>query len=157
MLIWLEEHAAVSACQGVWWYREGGILTCPLDAVISQLQPPDVMLPISEVQLTPWLQLVSTGTVSPGPFQGLMVILEKGGPCSLFRELGPNLREVAASRPTFFAAHSNCKEKLNGVLRPDSTRYMILAVVAHFTAIIAPNLIWLIKNWLHAGQPRAKE
>uniref|UniRef100_A0A671E5Y3 Uncharacterized protein n=1 Tax=Rhinolophus ferrumequinum TaxID=59479 RepID=A0A671E5Y3_RHIFE len=68
--------------------------------------------------------------ISPGPFQGLMVILEKGGPCSLFRGLGPNLREVASSRPTFFAAHSNCKEKLNSVLGPDSTWYMILDVVA---------------------------
>ncbi|XP_063105158.1 solute carrier family 25 member 36 isoform X2 [Cavia porcellus] len=87
--------------------------------------------------------------VSPGPLHCLKVILEKEGPRSLFRGLGPNIVGVAPSRALYFAAYSNCKEKLNGIFDPDSTQvHMISAAMAGFTAITATNPIWLIKTRL---------
>uniref|UniRef100_A0A8I5NBU2 Solute carrier family 25 member 36 n=1 Tax=Papio anubis TaxID=9555 RepID=A0A8I5NBU2_PAPAN len=69
--------------------------------------------------------------VSPGPLHCLKLILEKEGPRSLFRGLGPNLVGVAPSRAIYFAAYSNCKEKLNDVFDPDSTQvHMISAAMA---------------------------
>uniref|UniRef100_A0A8C6F0B9 Uncharacterized protein n=1 Tax=Monodon monoceros TaxID=40151 RepID=A0A8C6F0B9_MONMO len=68
---------------------------------------------------------MSAGPVSPGLFHCLKVSLEKGGPFSLFRRLGPNLIGVASSRAIFFAGYSNCEERLNGVFDLDSTWYMI--------------------------------
>uniref|UniRef100_A0A8C9AYC2 Solute carrier family 25 member 36 n=1 Tax=Phocoena sinus TaxID=42100 RepID=A0A8C9AYC2_PHOSS len=69
--------------------------------------------------------------VSPGPLHCLKVILEKEGPHPLFRGLGPDLVGVAPSRAIYFAAYSNCKEKLNGLFDPDSTQvHMISAAMA---------------------------
>uniref|UniRef100_A0AAQ4RQH2 Solute carrier family 25 member 36a n=1 Tax=Gasterosteus aculeatus aculeatus TaxID=481459 RepID=A0AAQ4RQH2_GASAC len=79
----------------------------------------------------------------------LRLILEKEGPRSLFRGLGPTLVGVAPSRAIYFAAYSTAKEKLNGVLEPDSTQvHMVSAGMAGFTAITATNPIWLIKTRL---------
>uniref|UniRef100_A0AAV2LY70 Uncharacterized protein n=1 Tax=Knipowitschia caucasica TaxID=637954 RepID=A0AAV2LY70_KNICA len=47
-------------------------------------------------------------------------ILEKEGPRSLFRGLGPNLVGVAPSRAIYFAAYSKSKELFNGVFVPNS-------------------------------------
>uniref|UniRef100_A0A8B9HB25 Solute carrier family 25 member 36 n=1 Tax=Astyanax mexicanus TaxID=7994 RepID=A0A8B9HB25_ASTMX len=61
--------------------------------------------------------------------QGL--ILEREGPRSLFRGLGPNLVGVAPSRAIYFAAYSTAKEKLNDVFEPDSTQvHMVSAGLA---------------------------
>ncbi|XP_071898334.1 solute carrier family 25 member 36 isoform X3 [Anas platyrhynchos] len=92
------------------------------------------------------------------------MILQKEGPRSLFRGLGPNLVGVAPSRAIYFAAYSNCKEKLNNIFNPDSTQvHMISAGVAElpftllffsprlcrsFTAITTTNPIWLVKTRL---------
>ncbi|MEQ2280331.1 hypothetical protein AMECASPLE_018632, partial [Ameca splendens] len=77
------------------------------------------------------------------------LILEREGPRSLFRGLGPNLVGVAPSRAIYFGAYSTAKEKLNGVLEPDSTQvHMLSAGMAGFTAITATNPIWLIKTRL---------
>uniref|UniRef100_A0A803Y573 Solute carrier family 25 member 36 n=1 Tax=Meleagris gallopavo TaxID=9103 RepID=A0A803Y573_MELGA len=90
------------------------------------------------------------------------MILQKEGPRSLFRGLGPNLVGVAPSRAIYFAAYSNCKEKLNNIFNPDSTQvHMISAGVADnalkapvkfyqqgFTAITMTNPIWLVKTRL---------
>uniref|UniRef100_G3S0R2 Solute carrier family 25 member 36 n=1 Tax=Gorilla gorilla gorilla TaxID=9595 RepID=G3S0R2_GORGO len=127
----------------------GAILTCPLEVVKTRLQSSSVTLYISEVQLNTMAGASVNRVVSPGPLHCLKVILEKEGPRSLFRGLGPNLVGVAPSRAIYFAAYSNCKEKLNDVFDPDSTQvHMISAAMAGFTAITATNPIWLIKTRL---------
>ncbi|MXQ82362.1 hypothetical protein E5288_WYG010990 [Bos mutus] len=127
----------------------GAILTCPLEVVKTRLQSSSVTLYISEVQLSTMAGASVNRVVSPGPLHCLKVILEKEGPRSLFRGLGPNLVGVAPSRAIYFAAYSNCKEKLNGLFDPDSTQvHMISAAMAGFTAITATNPIWLIKTRL---------
>ncbi|OWK05856.1 SLC25A36, partial [Cervus elaphus hippelaphus] len=109
----------------------GAILTCPLEVVKTRLQSSSVTLYISEVQLSTMAGASVNRVVSPGPLHCLKVILEKEGPRSLFRGLGPNLVGVAPSRAIYFAAYSNCKEKLNGLFDPDSTQvHMISAAMA---------------------------
>ncbi|XP_021106525.1 solute carrier family 25 member 36 [Heterocephalus glaber] len=148
-------HLFAGGCGGT----VGAILTCPLEVVKTRLQSSSVTLYISEVQLNTMAGASVNRVVSPGPLHCLKVILEKEGPRSLFRGLGPNIVGVAPSRAIYFAAYSNCKEKLNGVFDPDSTQvHMISAAVAEgrmgtfqsscFTAITATNPIWLIKTRL---------
>uniref|UniRef100_A0A8C6ZTR3 Solute carrier family 25 member 36 n=1 Tax=Nothoprocta perdicaria TaxID=30464 RepID=A0A8C6ZTR3_NOTPE len=122
-------HCFLDICGGT----VGAILTCPLEVVKTRLQSSSVTLYISEVHLN----TVSGATVnrvtrvSPGPLHCLKMILQKEGPRSLFRGLGPNLVGVAPSRAIYFAAYSNCKEKLNNIFNPDSTQvHMISAGVA---------------------------
>ncbi|XP_006510934.1 solute carrier family 25 member 36 isoform X3 [Mus musculus] len=113
----------------------GAILTCPLEVVKTRLQSSSVTLYISEVQLNTMAGASVNRVVSPGPLHCLKAILEKEGPRSLFRGLGPNLVGVAPSRAIYFAAYSNCKEKLNGVFDPDSTQvHMASAAMAAWTA-----------------------
>ncbi|KAM4862322.1 solute carrier family 25 member 36 isoform X2 [Marmota monax] len=138
-------HLFAGGCGGT----VGAILTCPLEVVKTRLQSSSVTLYISEVQLNTMAGASVNRIVSPGPLHCLKVILEKEGPRSLFRGLGPNLVGVAPSRAIYFAAYSNSKETLNGVFDPDSTQvHMISAAVAGFTAITATNPIWLIKTRL---------
>ncbi|XP_055454243.1 solute carrier family 25 member 36 isoform X1 [Psammomys obesus] len=138
-------HLFAGGCGGT----VGAILTCPLEVVKTRLQSSSVTLYISEVQLNTMAGASVNRVVSPGPLHCLKVILEKEGPRSLFRGLGPNLVGVAPSRAIYFAAYSNCKEKLNGVFDPDSTQvHMVSAAMAGFTAITATNPIWLIKTRL---------
>lgn len=124
-------------------------MTCPLEVVKTRLQSSSITLYVSEVQLST-VNGASVARMSPpGPLHCLKLILEKEGPRSLFRGLGPNLVGVAPSRAIYFAAYSTAKEKLNGVLAPDSTQvHMVSAGLAGFTAITATNPIWLIKTRL---------
>uniref|UniRef100_A0A8C9FCL5 Solute carrier family 25 member 36 n=1 Tax=Pavo cristatus TaxID=9049 RepID=A0A8C9FCL5_PAVCR len=111
----------------------GAILTCPLEVVKTRLQSSSVTLYISEVHLNTvnGASVNRVTRVSPGPLHCLKMILQKEGPRSLFRGLGPNLVGVAPSRAIYFAAYSNCKEKLNNIFNPDSTQvHMISAGVA---------------------------
>ncbi|KAI7809149.1 solute carrier family 25 member 36-A [Triplophysa rosa] len=138
-------HLFAGGCGGT----VGAILTCPLEVVKTRLQSSSVTLYISEVQLS----TVNGASVArmdpPGPLHCLKLILEKEGPRSLFRGLGPNLVGVAPSRAIYFAAYSTAKEKLNNVFVPDSTQvHMLSAGLAGFTAITATNPIWLIKTRL---------
>ncbi|KAK1786686.1 hypothetical protein P4O66_017083 [Electrophorus voltai] len=179
----------------------GAILTCPLEVVKTRLQSSSVTLYISEVQLSAVSGAGVARVAPPGPLHCLKLILEREGPRSLFRGLGPNLVGVAPSRvqgfglfvpraagcqigvmmdiprketltlmpfrrpvasatalaslhvgghlAIYFAAYSTAKEKLNGVLEPDSTQvHMVSAGLAGFTAITATNPIWLIKTRL---------
>uniref|UniRef100_A0A8B9Z3S1 Solute carrier family 25 member 36 n=1 Tax=Buteo japonicus TaxID=224669 RepID=A0A8B9Z3S1_9AVES len=57
---------------------------------------------------------------SPSPACLLRSILEKEGPRSLFRGLGPNLVGVAPSRAVYFACYSKAKERFNGIFVPNS-------------------------------------
>uniref|UniRef100_A0A8C9RT22 Solute carrier family 25 member 36b n=1 Tax=Scleropages formosus TaxID=113540 RepID=A0A8C9RT22_SCLFO len=100
----------------------GAILTCPLEVVKTRLQSSSVTLYISEVHLNT-VNGASVARVSPGPLHCLKAI--------------------------YFAAYSGAKERLNGVLEPDSTQvHMVSAGLAGFTAITATNPIWLIKTRL---------
>ncbi|KAK1332395.1 hypothetical protein QTO34_007070 [Cnephaeus nilssonii] len=125
-------HLFAGGCGGT----VGAILTCPLEVVKTRLQSSSLTLYISEVQLNTMAGASVNRVVSPGPLHCLKVILEKEGPRSLFRGLGPNLVGVAPSRAIYFAAYSNCKEKLNGVFDPDSTQvHMISAAMAEINWI----------------------
>uniref|UniRef100_A0A8D0PFN8 Solute carrier family 25 member 36 n=1 Tax=Sus scrofa TaxID=9823 RepID=A0A8D0PFN8_PIG len=120
-------HLFAGGCGGT----VGAILTCPLEVVKTRLQSSSVTLYISEVHLNTMAGASVNRVVSPGPLHCLKVILEKEGPRSLFRGLGPNLVGMAPSRAIYFAAYSNCKEKLNGLFDPDSTQvHMISAAMA---------------------------
>ncbi|KAL7876467.1 hypothetical protein AOLI_G00114300 [Acnodon oligacanthus] len=120
-------HLFAGGCGGT----VGAILTCPLEVVKTRLQSSSVTLYISEVQLST-VNGASVARMSPpGPLHCLKLILEREGPRSLFRGLGPNLVGVAPSRAIYFAAYSTAKEKLNAVLEPDSTQvHMVSAGLA---------------------------
>ncbi|XP_067308555.1 solute carrier family 25 member 36-A isoform X1 [Pseudorasbora parva] len=138
-------HLFAGGCGGT----VGAILTCPLEVVKTRLQSSSVTFYISEVQLSTVNGASVARVAPPGPLHCLKLILEKEGPRSLFRGLGPNLVGVAPSRAIYFAAYSTSKEKLNNVLDPDSTQvHMLSAGLAGFTAITATNPIWLIKTRL---------
>uniref|UniRef100_A0A8D2ZUN5 Solute carrier family 25 member 36a n=1 Tax=Scophthalmus maximus TaxID=52904 RepID=A0A8D2ZUN5_SCOMX len=101
----------------------GAILTCPLEVVKTRLQSSSITLYISEVQLSTVNGASVARVAPPGPLHCLKAI--------------------------YFAAYSTAKEKLNGVLEPDSTQvHMVSAAMAGFTAITATNPIWLIKTRL---------
>ncbi|XP_077205056.1 solute carrier family 25 member 36 isoform X2 [Paroedura picta] len=140
-------HLFAGGCGGT----VGAILTCPLEVVKTRLQSSSVTLYISEVHLNTLngASVNRVTRVSPGPLHCLKMILQKEGPRSLFRGLGPNLVGVAPSRAIYFAAYSNCKETMNNIFEPDSTKvHMTSAGVAGFTAITATNPIWLVKTRL---------
>lgn len=135
-------HLFAGGCGGT----VGAILTCPLEVVKTRLQSSSVTICIS-------LSTVNGASMArmspPGPLHYLRFILEKEGPRSLFRGLGPNLIGVAPSRAIYFAAYSSSKERLNGVLEANSTQlHMASAGIAGFTAITATNPIWMIKTRL---------
>ncbi|OWK59059.1 Solute carrier family 25 member 36 [Lonchura striata] len=122
-------HLFAGGCGGT----VGAILTCPLEVVKTRLQSSSVTLYISEVHLNTLngAAVNRVTRISPGPLHCLKMILQNEGPRSLFRGLGPNLVGVAPSRAIYFAAYSNCKEKLNNIFNPDSTQvHMISAGVA---------------------------
>ncbi|XP_058250345.1 solute carrier family 25 member 36-A isoform X2 [Hemibagrus wyckioides] len=112
-------HLFAGGCGGT----VGAILTCPLEVVKTRLQSSSVTLYISEVQLSSMNGASVARMSPPGPLHCLKAI--------------------------YFAAYSTAKEKLNGVLEPDSTQvHMVSAGLAGFTAITATNPIWLIKTRL---------
>uniref|UniRef100_A0A8V0ZX50 Solute carrier family 25 member 36 n=1 Tax=Gallus gallus TaxID=9031 RepID=A0A8V0ZX50_CHICK len=114
-------HLFAGGCGGT----VGAILTCPLEVVKTRLQSSSVTLYISEVHLNTvnGASVNRVTRVSPGPLHCLKAI--------------------------YFAAYSNCKEKLNNIFNPDSTQvHMISAGVAGFTAITMTNPIWLVKTRL---------
>uniref|UniRef100_A0A673C3P9 Solute carrier family 25 member 36-A-like n=1 Tax=Sphaeramia orbicularis TaxID=375764 RepID=A0A673C3P9_9TELE len=104
----------------------GAILTCPLEVVKTRLQSSSINLYVlrpHEVQLSTVNGASVARVAPPGPLHCLKAI--------------------------YFAAYSTAKEKLNGVLEPDSTQvHMVSAGMAGFTAITATNPIWLIKTRL---------
>nr|XP_046220732.1 uncharacterized protein LOC124045469 isoform X2 [Oncorhynchus gorbuscha] len=93
-------HLFAGGCSGT----VGAIVTCPLEVLKTRLQSSGITLrPMFQVQLG---TLNGTGVIRPGSgtitppglLQVLRSILEKEGPRSLFRGLGPNLVGVAPSR-----------------------------------------------------------
>ncbi|XP_049723164.1 solute carrier family 25 member 36 isoform X2 [Elephas maximus indicus] len=131
-------HLFAGGCGGT----VGAILTCPLEVVKTRLQSSSLTFYVSEVQLNTMAGATVNRVVSPGPLHCLKMILEKEGPRSLFRGLGPNLVGVAPSRAIYFAAYSNCKETLNGVFDPDSTQvHMISAAMAEINWINSNHIL----------------
>uniref|UniRef100_A0A3Q1FTS7 Solute carrier family 25 member 36 n=1 Tax=Acanthochromis polyacanthus TaxID=80966 RepID=A0A3Q1FTS7_9TELE len=112
-------HLFAGGCGGT----VGAILTCPLEVVKTRLQSSSITLYVSEVQLSAVNGASVARVAPPGPLHCLRAI--------------------------YFAVYSTAKEKLNGLLEPDSTQvHMVSAGMAGFTAITATNPIWLIKTRL---------
>uniref|UniRef100_A0A672FLS3 Solute carrier family 25 member 33 n=1 Tax=Salarias fasciatus TaxID=181472 RepID=A0A672FLS3_SALFA len=88
----------------------GAIVTCPLEVLKTRLQSSGIALrpAVFQVQLgtLSGAGVIRPGTVTPGLLQVLRSILEKEGPKSLFRGLGPNLVGVAPSRYNTFIVYS---------------------------------------------------
>lgn len=138
-------HLLAGGCGGT----VGAILTCPLEVIKTRLQSSSLTLYISTVELSTSGTAGVTRVAAPGLLDCLKSMLQKEGPRSLFRGLGPNLVGVAPSRAIYFAAYSTTKENMNMILEPDSTQvHMVSAGMAGFTAITATNPIWLIKTRL---------
>ncbi|XP_068173871.1 solute carrier family 25 member 36-A-like isoform X1 [Antennarius striatus] len=138
-------HLFAGGCGGT----VGAILTCPLEVLKTRLQSSTITLYVSGVHLSAVNGASVARVAPPGPLHCLKLILEKEGPRSLFRGLGPNLVGVAPSRAIYFAVYSTSKEKLNGVLEPDSKQVHIASAgMAGFTATTATNPIWLVKTRL---------
>uniref|UniRef100_A0A8C7WF50 Solute carrier family 25 member 33 n=1 Tax=Oncorhynchus mykiss TaxID=8022 RepID=A0A8C7WF50_ONCMY len=131
----------------------GAIVTCPLEVLKTRLQSSGITLrPMFQVQLG---TLNGTGVIRPGSgtitppglLQVLRSILEKEGPRSLFRGLGPNLVGVAPSRAIYFAAYKKAKETFNGVFVPNSgVVHMSSAGFAAFVTNSLMNPVWMVKT-----------
>uniref|UniRef100_A0A672FKR0 Solute carrier family 25 member 33 n=1 Tax=Salarias fasciatus TaxID=181472 RepID=A0A672FKR0_SALFA len=129
----------------------GAIVTCPLEVLKTRLQSSGIALrpAVFQVQLgtLSGAGVIRPGTVTPGLLQVLRSILEKEGPKSLFRGLGPNLVGVAPSRAIYFAAYSKSKEVFNGLLVPNSGLvHMSSAGAAAFVTNSLMNPIWMVKT-----------
>uniref|UniRef100_A0A8C2AXJ1 Solute carrier family 25 member 33 n=1 Tax=Cyprinus carpio TaxID=7962 RepID=A0A8C2AXJ1_CYPCA len=133
----------IFACGGT----VGAIMTCPLEVLKTRLQSSGLTLrPVFQVQLGAFngAGVIRPGPVTPGLLQVLRSILEKEGPKSLFRGLGPNLVGVAPSRAIYFAAYSKSKETFNGIFVPNS------GIVHMSSAGFAGDALWLLETTLMA-------
>ncbi|XP_029974179.1 solute carrier family 25 member 33 [Salarias fasciatus] len=140
-------HLFAGGCSGT----IGAIVTCPLEVLKTRLQSSGIALrpAVFQVQLgtLSGAGVIRPGTVTPGLLQVLRSILEKEGPKSLFRGLGPNLVGVAPSRAIYFAAYSKSKEVFNGLLVPNSGLvHMSSAGAAAFVTNSLMNPIWMVKT-----------
>ncbi|KAJ8371059.1 hypothetical protein SKAU_G00110870 [Synaphobranchus kaupii] len=139
-------HLFAGGCGGT----VGAIVTCPLEVLKTRLQSSGISLrSMFQVQLGTLngAGVIRPGPVTPGLLQVLRSILEKEGPKSLFRGLGPNLVGVAPSRAIYFAAYSKSKESFNGVFVPNSgVVHMSSAGFAAFVTNSLMNPIWMVKT-----------
>ncbi|XP_068394933.1 solute carrier family 25 member 33 isoform X1 [Eschrichtius robustus] len=92
-------HLFAGGCGGT----VGAIFTCPLEVIKTRLQSSRLALrtvyyPQVHLGTISGAGMVRPTSVTPGLLQVLKSILEKEGPKSLFRGLGPNLVGVAPSR-----------------------------------------------------------
>ncbi|XP_028342391.1 solute carrier family 25 member 33-like [Physeter macrocephalus] len=110
----------------------GAIFTCPLEVIKTRLQSSRLALrtvyyPQVHLGTISGAGMVRPTSVAPGLLQVLKSILEKEGPKSLFRGLGPNLVGVAPSRAVYFACYSKAKEQFNGIFVPNSNTVHIFS------------------------------
>uniref|UniRef100_A0A8C9VPW7 Solute carrier family 25 member 33 n=1 Tax=Scleropages formosus TaxID=113540 RepID=A0A8C9VPW7_SCLFO len=128
----------------------GAIITCPLEVLKTRLQSSGLTLrPVFQVHLstTTGAGVLRPGQVTPGLLQVLRSILEKEGPRTLFRGLGPNLVGVAPSRAIYFAAYSKSREQFNSIFMPNSwIVHMSSAGFAAFVTNSLMNPIWMVKT-----------
>ncbi|KAG7477553.1 hypothetical protein MATL_G00070850 [Megalops atlanticus] len=139
-------HLFAGGCGGT----VGAIMTCPLEVLKTRLQSSGLALrPVFQVQLgtLSGTSVLRPAPVTPSLLQVLRSILEKEGPRSLFRGLGPNLVGVAPSRAIYFAAYSKSKEMFNGIFVPNSGLvHMSSAGFAAFVTNSLMNPIWMVKT-----------
>ncbi|XP_023651758.1 solute carrier family 25 member 33 [Paramormyrops kingsleyae] len=139
-------HLFAGGCGGT----VGAIVTCPLEVLKTRLQSSGITLrPVFQVQLgtLSGAEVLRPSPVAPSLLQVLRSILEKEGPRSLFRGLGPNLVGVAPSRAIYFAAYSNSREKFNSIFVPNSwVVHMSSAGVAAFVTNSLMNPVWMVKT-----------
>lgn len=141
-------HLFAGGCGGT----VGAIVTCPLEVIKTRLQSSGLALRavyFQQVQLgiSGAGMMRPAASMSPGLLQVLKSILEKEGPRSLFRGLGPNLVGVAPSRALYFASYSRAKELYNGVFVPNSNIvHMFSAGSAAFITNSLMNPIWMVKT-----------
>ncbi|XP_056589381.1 solute carrier family 25 member 33 [Triplophysa dalaica] len=139
-------HLVAGGCGGT----VGAIMTCPLEVLKTRLQSSGFTLrPVFQVQLGTFngTGVIRPGHVTPGLLQVLRSILQKEGPRSLFRGLGPNLVGVAPSRAIYFAAYSKSKETFNGIFVPNSgVVHMSSAGFAAFVTNSLMNPVWMVKT-----------
>ncbi|XP_015266518.1 PREDICTED: solute carrier family 25 member 33 [Gekko japonicus] len=123
----------------------GAIFTCPLEVIKTRLQSSKlafraVYYPQVQLGTLSGAGVVRPTSVSPGLLQVLKSILEKEGPRSLFRGLGPNLVGVAPSRAVYFACYSKAKELFNNVFVPNSN---VVHVCAAGSAGLSDSAIYM--------------
>ncbi|KAL4648434.1 solute carrier family 25 member 33 [Arapaima gigas] len=139
-------HLFAGGCSGT----VGAIITCPLEVLKTRLQSSGFTFrPVLQVHFgaASGTGVLRPGQVTPGLLQVLRSILEKEGPRSLFRGLGPNLVGVAPSRAIYFAAYSKSKEHFNCVFVPNSwIVHMSSAGFAAFVTNSLMNPIWMVKT-----------
>ncbi|XP_034294767.1 solute carrier family 25 member 33 isoform X1 [Pantherophis guttatus] len=130
----------------------GAIFTCPLEVIKTRLQSSRlafraVYYPQVHLGTLSGEGVVRPTSLPPGVLQVLKSILEKEGPKSLFRGLGPNLVGVAPSRAVYFAFYSRAKEQFNHVFVPNSNMVHISsAASAAFVTNSLMNPIWMVKT-----------
>ncbi|GLD51136.1 solute carrier family 25 member 36-A-like protein [Lates japonicus] len=146
-------HLFAGGCGGT----VGAILTCPLEVVKTRLQSSSITLYVSEVQLSAVNGASVARVAPPGPLHCLKLILEREGPRSLFRGLGPNLVGVAPSRGESTVPKGQPGPLALGRTRQVAPHFFTLLQrggaggalpLPRFTAITATNPIWLIKTRL---------
>ncbi|XP_060026925.1 solute carrier family 25 member 33 [Erinaceus europaeus] len=141
-------HLFAGGCGGT----VGAIFTCPLEVIKTRLQSSRLALgtvyyPQVHLGTISGAGVVRPASVTPGLLQVLKSILEKEGPKSLFRGLGPNLVGVAPSRAVYFACYSKAKEQFSGVFVPDSNAvHAFSAGSAAFVTNTLMNPIWMVKT-----------
>ncbi|XP_026872095.1 solute carrier family 25 member 33 [Electrophorus electricus] len=139
-------HLFAGGCGGT----VGAIVTCPLEVLKTRLQSSGLTLrPVFQVQLgtVHGAGVIRPGPVTPSLLQVLRSILEKEGPSSLFRGLGPNLVGVAPSRAIYFASYSKSKETFNNIFVPNSgVVHMSSAGFAAFVTNSLMNPVWMVKT-----------
>ncbi|KAK7811093.1 hypothetical protein U0070_016033 [Myodes glareolus] len=132
-------HLFAGGCGGT----VGAIFTCPLEVIKTRLQSSRLALrtvyyPQVHLGTISGAGMMRPTSVTPGLLQVLKSILEKEGPKSLFRGLGPNLVGVAPSRAVYFACYSKAKEQFNGIFVPNSNTVHIFSA-GSAAPIIAPS------------------
>ncbi|XP_075394381.1 solute carrier family 25 member 33 [Tenrec ecaudatus] len=147
-------HLFAGGCGGT----VGAIFTCPLEVIKTRLQSSRLALgtvyyPQVHLGTISGAGVVRPTSVTPGLFQVLKSILEKEGPKSLFRGLGPNLVGVAPSRALYFACYSKAKEQFNGIFVPNSNIVHIFSAgSAAFVTNSLMNPIWMVKTRMQLEQ-----
>uniref|UniRef100_A0A8C3UI47 Solute carrier family 25 member 33 n=1 Tax=Catharus ustulatus TaxID=91951 RepID=A0A8C3UI47_CATUS len=141
-------HLFAGGCGGT----VGAIFTCPLEVIKTRLQSSKlafrtVYYPQVQLGTISGEGVVRPTSVSPGLLSVLKSILEKEGPRSLFRGLGPNLVGVAPSRAVYFACYSKAKEQFNSMFVPNSNIvHVCSAGSAAFITNSLMNPIWMVKT-----------
>uniref|UniRef100_G3U7E3 Solute carrier family 25 member 33 n=1 Tax=Loxodonta africana TaxID=9785 RepID=G3U7E3_LOXAF len=142
-------HLFAGECGGT----VGAIFTCPLEVIKTRLQSSRLALrtvyyPQVHLGTISGAGMVRPTSVTPGLLQVLKSILEKEGPKSLFRGLGPNLVGVAPSSGRNFLCNRFYVEGFEGVC-VCVCNHMHICYMAQHTTFVTNSLmnpIWMVKT-----------